>query len=192
MSEKKEKETKKQEEKQEKKTLEELEINSPEELQELLDKLSGSGNNGDKKVKKIGIVNRLFPNVFVNLLFYVALYLIITLAIQGYFGIFLYKNFYELLIYVLIFSVLDTLGKDLLYSKVPFIVLTSFGIVLLIWSVACSLVPIILLPNIDVLSNMWYALYLVIILVVRLVVTQYVSRIRLKAIHKKFSKKPKE
>ena len=132
MDENKKKEVKENEQEKEIKSIDEIEINSPEELQELLDKLSGSGKKDGKKVKKIGIVNRLFPNVFVNLLFYVVLTSLITIALQGYLDLFVYDEFYKLIIFMITFSIIDTLGRDLLYSKLPFVVITSFGLVILL------------------------------------------------------------
>lgn len=176
-------EDEKDEEKNEKKDLGDIEINSPEELQELLDRLAGSGKSNGKNVKKIGIVNRLFPNIFVNLLFYVGLYLVITLAMQGYFQIFIYKNFYELLLFTVMFSVLDTLIKDLLYSKIPFIVLTSFGIVILITTVITSFGSLWIIPNLLVQSTSYFILYISIILIVRTVITHYLTRVRLHRLH---------
>lgn len=186
----KEKEQKEENEK-EKKELKNIEINSPEELQELLDSLAGSGKNSEKKVKKIALVNRLFPNIFVNLLFYIVLFVLITLAIQGYLGVFSYKSFYELLIFIAIFSVADTLIKDLLYSKIPFVVLTSFGIVLLLTTVVSCLGALWITPNLYIQSNSYFILYIAIILIVRTILTQYLTRVRFAYLSKKNKKNKK-
>ena len=186
----KEKEQKEENEK-EKKELKNIEINSPEELQELLDSLAGSGKNSEKKVKKIALVNRLFPNIFVNLLFYIVLFVLITLAIQGYLGVFAYKSFYELLIFIAIFSVADTLIKDLLYSKIPFVILTSFGIVLLLTTVVSCLGALWITPNLYIQSNSYFILYIAIILIVRTILTQYLTRVRFAYLSKKSKKNKK-
>lgn len=194
MLEDKEKEQKKDEEKsqeKEKKELRDIEINSPEELQELLDNLAGSGKNPDKKIKKIALVNRLFPNIFVNLLFYIMLFILITLAFQGYLGVFSYKAFYELLIFAALFSVADTLIKDLLYSKIPFVVITSFGIVLLLTTVASCLGALWIIPNLYIKSNSYFILYVAVVLIVRTVLTQYLTRVRLSYLHKRRRKNKK-
>lgn len=194
MLEDKEKEQKKDEEKsqeKEKKELGDIEINSPEELQELLDNLAGSGKNPDKKVKKIALVNRLFPNIFINLLFYIMLFILITLAFQGYLGVFSYKAFYELLIFATLFSVADTLIKDLLYSKIPFVVITSFGIVLLLTTVASCLGALWITPNLYIKSNSYFILYVAVVLIVRTILTQYLTRVRLSYLHKRRRKNKK-
>ena len=194
MLEDKEKEQKKDEEKsqeKEKKELRDIEINSPEELQELLDNLAGSGKNPDKKIKKIALVNRLFPNIFINLLFYIMLFILITLAFQGYLGVFSYKAFYELLIFAALFSVADTLIKDLLYSKIPFVVITSFGIVLLLTTVASCLGALWITPNLYIKSNSYFILYVAVVLIVRTVLTQYLTRVRLSYLHKRRRKNKK-
>lgn len=194
MLEDKEKEQKKDEEKsqeKEKKELGDIEINSPEELQELLDNLAGSGKNPDKKVKKIALVNRLFPNIFINLLFYIMLFILITLAFQGYLGVFSYKAFYELLIFAALFSVADTLIKDLLYSKIPFVVITSFGIVLLLTTVASCLGALWITPNLYIKSNSYFILYVAVVLIVRTILTQYLTRVRLSYLHKRRRKNKK-
>ena len=194
MLEDKEKEQKKDEEKsqeKEKKELGDIEINSPEELQELLDNLAGSGKNPDKKVKKIALVNRLFPNIFINLLFYIMLFILITLAFQGYLGVFSYEAFYELLIFATLFSVADTLIKDLLYSKIPFVVITSFGIVLLLTTVASCLGALWITPNLYIKSNSYFILYVAVVLIVRTVLTQYLTRVRLSYLHKRRRKNKK-
>lgn len=194
MLEDKEKEQKKDEEKsqeKEKKELRDIEINSPEELQELLDNLAGSGKNPDKKVKKIALVNRLFPNIFINLLFYIMLFILITLAFQGYLGVFSYKAFYELLIFAALFSVADTLIKDLLYSKIPFVVITSFGIVLLLTTVASCLGALWITPNLYIKSNSYFILYVAVVLIVRTILTQYLTRVRLSYLHKRRRKNKK-
>ena len=190
MLEDKEKEQKKDEEK-EKKVLGDIEINSPEELQELLDNLAGSGKNPDKKVKKIALVNRLFPNIFINLLFYIMLFILITLAFQGYLGVFSYEAFYELLIFATLFSVADTLIKDLLYSKIPFVVITSFGIVLLLTTVASCLGALWITPNLYIKSNSYFILYVAVVLIVRTILTQYLTRVRLSYLHKRRRKNKK-
>lgn len=194
MLEDKEKEQKKDEEKsqeKEKKELGDIEINSPEELQELLDNLAGSGKNPDKKIKKIALVNRLFPNIFINLLFYIMLFILITLAFQGYLGVFSYKAFYELLIFAALFSVADTLIKDLLYSKIPFVVITSFGIVLLLTTVASCLGALWITPNLYIKSNSYFILYVAVVLIVRTILTQYLTRVRLSYLHKRRRKNKK-
>lgn len=194
MLEDKEKEQKKDEEKsqeKEKKELRDIEINSPEELQELLDNLAGSGKNPDKKIKKIALVNRLFPNIFINLLFYIMLFILITLAFQGYLGVFSYKAFYELLIFAALFSVADTLIKDLLYSKIPFVVITSFGIVLLLTTVASCLGALWITPNLYIKSNSYFILYVAVVLIVRTILTQYLTRVRLSYLHKRRRKNKK-
>lgn len=194
MLEDKEKEQKKDEEKsqeKEKKELGDIEINSPEELQELLDNLAGSGKNPDKKVKKIALVNRLFPNIFINLLFYIMLFILITLAFQGYLGVFSYEAFYELLIFATLFSVADTLIKDLLYSKIPFVVITSFGIVLLLTTVASCLGALWITPNLYIKSNSYFILYVAVVLIVRTILTQYLTRVRLSYLHKRRRKNKK-
>lgn len=194
MLEDKEKEQKKDEEKsqeKEKKELRDIEINSPEELQELLDNLAGSGKNPDKKIKKIALVNRLFPNIFINLLFYIMLFILITLAFQGYLSVFSYKAFYELLIFAALFSVADTLIKDLLYSKIPFVVITSFGIVLLLTTVASCLGALWITPNLYIKSNSYFILYVAVVLIVRTILTQYLTRVRLSYLHKRRRKNKK-
>lgn len=194
MLEDKEKEQKKDEEKsqeKEKKELRDIEINSPEELQELLDNLAGSGKNPDKKVKKIALVNRLFPNIFINLLFYIMLFILITLAFQGYLGVFSYEAFYELLIFATLFSVADTLIKDLLYSKIPFVVITSFGIVLLLTTVVSCLGALWITPNLYIKSNSYFILYVAVVLIVRTILTQYLTRVRLSYLHKRRRKNKK-
>ena len=178
MLEDKEKEQKKDEEKsqeKEKKELGDIEINSPEELQELLDNLAGSGKNPDKKIKKIALVNRLFPNIFINLLFYIILFILITLAFQGYLGVFSYKAFYELLIFAALFSVADTLIKDLLYSKIPFVVITSFGIVILLLTSLSALGIAFVIPGLEIRSFGIFALYIFILMVFRMIITKYVG-----------------
>ena len=62
----KNKNKKTKQEKPELKDFNKISIESPEDLQKLLDSLMGSGGD-NKKVKKIGLINRLFPNIFVNL-----------------------------------------------------------------------------------------------------------------------------
>ena len=191
MLEDKEKEQKDESTEKEKKEFKDIEINSPEELQELLDNLAGSGKGSGKKVKKIALVNRLFPNIFVNLLFYIILFMLITLAIQGYLGVFSYDAFYELLIFTFIFSVADTLIKDLLYSKIPFVVITSFGIVLFLTTVISCLGALWITPNLYIQSNSYFILYVAIILIVRTILTQYLTRVRFAYLQKR-SKKTKK
>lgn len=181
---KREDETK--ETKTELKDFDSIEVNSPEELQELLDRLGGSGDNGSgKKIRKIGIVNRLFPNPLINLLFYIVFITILTVAIQGYLKIFNYDYFYKLFIFAIGFAVIDTLGRDVLYSKIPFVVITSFGSVILILTILSALGMIFLIPEFEVKSYGLFVLYLAIILIFRLIITSYLS----KKLHPYFRKK---
>lgn len=185
-NEEKEKDQQEKNNKTELKDFNNIEINSPEELQELLDRLAGSGDNGTgKKIKKIGIVNRLFPNIFVNLLFHIIFITLLTFALQGYLGVFEYDAFYKLLIFGVTFSIIDTLGRDLLYSKVPFIVLTSFGIVILLLTGISSLGVAFLIPGFEIKSYGLYILYVVVILVFRTIITNYLSKL----LHPYFRKK---
>lgn len=173
-------------EKQEKemKEFDSIEVNSPEELQELLDKLSGSGVKG-KKVKKIGLINRLFPNIFVNLLFYVVLITLITIALQGYLDLFTYDNIYKLIIFIIAFGIIDTLGRDLLYSKLPFVVITSFGLVILLLTAGSSIGLIYLIPGLEIRSFGIFALYILILMVFRMIITKYLGS----KLHPYFKKK---
>lgn len=184
-----EKEDEVQEEKQELKDLNSIEINSPEELQELLDRLGGSGNNGSgKKIRKIGIVNRLFPNIFVNLLFYVGFIVLLTLAIEGYLDLFEYDHFYKLLIYAFGFAIIETLG-DLLYSKIPFVVITSFGLVILVLTAISSIGVSLLIPGFQIKNYGLFVLYLAIILTFRMIITNYLSKLLHPYFRKKMLKK---
>lgn len=185
-----EKEDEVQEEKQELKDLNSIEINSPEELQELLDRLGGSGNNGSgKKIRKIGIVNRLFPNIFVNLLFYVGFIVLLTLAIEGYLDLFEYDHFYKLLIYAFGFAIIETLGRDLLYSKIPFVVITSFGLVILVLTAISSIGVSLLIPGFQIKNYGLFVLYLAIILTFRMIITNYLSKLLHPYFRKKMLKK---
>jgi hypothetical protein len=141
-----------------------IKVNSPEELQELLDKLAGSGVKG-KKIKKIGLINRLFPNIFVNLLFYMVFIALITIALQGYLNLFTYDYVYKLIIFIIGFGIIDTLGRDLLYSKLPFVVITSFGLVILLLTAGSSIGLIYLIPGLEIRSFGIFALYIFILMV---------------------------
>ena len=174
MLEEKDKQNEEETEKIEMKTFESIDVNSPEELQELLDKLAGSGVKG-KKIKKIGIINRLFPNIFVNLLFYVALTSLITIALQGYLDLFVYDEFYKLIIFMIAFSIIDTLGRDLLYSKLPFVVITSFGLVILLLTSVSSIGIAYLIPGLEIRSLGIFALYIFILMVFRTFITKYLG-----------------
>ncbi len=160
---------------EEQKTLEEIKnikVESPEDVQKLLDSLMGSGN---KNVKKITLVNRLFPNILVNLLFYTVFILIMTIACEGMLNIFEYDNLYKLVIFSCIFACIDTLGRDLLYSKCPFIVFASFGIVLVILSIVAAVVPAYLIPGLVVNNFGMFMLYIIIVMIFKTVVTNYLK-----------------
>lgn len=190
MHEEEKREDEAKEAKTELKNFDSIEVNSPEELQELLDRLGGSGDNGSgKKIRKIGIVNRLFPNPIFNILFYIVLTTILTIATQGYLNIFEYDHFYKLLIFVLGFASIDTLGRDVLYSKIPFVVITSFGLVILVLSILSSIGMIFIVPGFEVKSYGLFILYLVIILTSRLIITNYLSKKLHPYFHKKMLKK---
>ncbi|MBQ8293343.1 MAG: phage holin family protein [Bacilli bacterium] len=170
---------------EEKKTLDELKnskVESPEDLQKLLDSLAGSGSNN---VKKIAIINRLFPNIFVNLLFYVVFILILTIACEGLFNVFEYDSLYKLIIFSLIFSVIDTLVRDLLYSKLPFVVITTFGLALLLVTFVSAIIPAYLIPGLDVRNFGIFLVYLVIVMLFKTIVTNYLSKIVRKRMFKK-------
>ena len=151
-----------------------IKVNSPEELQELLDKLAGSGVKG-KKIKKIGLINRLFPNIFVNLLFYMVFIALITIALQGYLNLFTYDYVYKLIIFIIGFGIIDTLGRDLLYSKLPFVVITSFGLVILLLTAGSSIGLIYLIPGLEIRSFGIFALYIFILRVFRMIITKYIG-----------------
>ncbi len=189
---KKQEESVEDEEKQEKpelKRLDSIRIDSPEDLQKLLDRLSGSGVNG-KKVKKIGLINRLFPNIFVNLLFYLVIYSLITVAVQGYLNLFNFDHFYKLIIFMVSFGLIETLGRDILYSKLPFVVITSFGLVLLLLTVLSAIGIAYIIPGFSIRSFGIFAVYILILLVFRTVITNYVeSRFRPYLRKKKQNKK---
>ena len=119
------------------------------------------------------------------------LFILITLAFQGYLGVFSYEAFYELLIFATLFSVADTLIKDLLYSKIPFVVITSFGIVLLLTTVASCLGALWITPNLYIKSNSYFILYVAVVLIVRTILTQYLTRVRLSYLHKRRRKNKK-
>lgn len=175
MLEEKDKETKEEsEEKPELKDFDSIEVNSPEELQELIDKLAGSGKSG-KKIRKIGLVNRLFPNIFINLLFYIFFTALITVAVQGYLHLFTYDELYKLIIFIIGFGIVDTLGRDLLYSKVPFVVITSFGIVILLLTSLSALGIAFAIPGLEIRSFGIFALYIFILMVFRMIITKYVG-----------------
>ena len=105
-----------------------------------------------KKIKKIGLINRLFPNIFVNLLFYMVFIALITIALQGYLNLFTYDYVYKLIIFIIGFGIIDTLGRDLLYSKLPFVVITSFGLVILLLTAGSSIGLIYLIPGLEMFT----------------------------------------
>ena len=168
------KKSKTEEPKPELKDFQKIDVESPEDMQKLLDSLLGSGGN-DKKVKKIGLVNRLFPNIFVNLLFYILFIALITFALQGYLHLFKYDEIYKLVIFIVAFGIIDTLGRDLLYSKIPFVVITSFGLVILLLTVLSSIGLVYIIPGLEIDNIGMYAIYLLILMVFRLIITNYLS-----------------
>lgn len=183
----KNKNKKTKQEKPELKDFNKISIESPEDLQKLLDSLMGSGGD-NKKVKKIGLINRLFPNIFVNLLFYMLFITLITFALQGYLHLFNYDEIYKLILFIVGFGIIDTLGRDFLYSKIPFVVITSFGFVILLLSVISSIGLIYVIPGLDIQSIGMYIIYILVVLIFRLIITNYLSPM----IHWHFIKKKRK
>lgn len=176
MSEKKDEKQRKKDGKPELKDFAKIKVESPEDMQKLLDSLLGSGND-NKHVKKIGLINRLFPNIFINLLFYMILIALITFAAEGYLNLFEYEKLNRLIIFIGAFGIIDTLGRDLLYSKMPFVVITSLGLVILLLTVLSSIGLAYIIPDFGIKSFGAYVIYIITYMVFRLVITNYLSPI---------------
>ncbi len=157
------------------KSLDNIDINSVEELQELLNNLAGSPKGDGKKTKKISLISRIVKNPIINFLIYLAINMSLTVAIDGYLHVFTKDAFYMILLYSFGFTLLDILIREILYWKIPFVVIGTFGLLTLATSICSMLFTQWVLPGISFNEIGRVILYIVILIVARFFLARYLT-----------------
>lgn len=156
-----------------------LEDIDPEELKNMLDMLTeGNSNKAGNKIKIIGLSNKVFRNPILDILYYLVVNLILIIAADGFFTIFIYKNILALVTFIIIFTLIEYGLKSLIFSKKPGLYIASLGLISLLASAIAALLPLYILSLIVNFGINYMAGFVIVmlgILLVRSFVTYYLK-----------------
>lgn len=157
-----------------------IEFDSPEDLQKFLESLKN--RTPEKKTRVIGLSSRIIANFYLNAIFFLGLNSLISLALIGYLDLVNYKSFWQLIIFIISFTVIEVILKDILYRKFPYFIFATMGIILLMISIFSILIPLFVIPGLEFISTDKLILYLIGLLVTRTMITQYLIQQKRKKI----------
>jgi hypothetical protein len=131
---------------------EQLDFDSLEDLMNQFEKLSGD-NQRPKNVKVINFPQRLSNNIYLNSLYVMLINIVIIFSFLGYTKVVYYQSILDVLLYALIFSVVEIFIKEVTYYYFPMIIFKSLGSILLAMTVLSFLVADVALKNITFIST---------------------------------------
>lgn len=157
---------------------EQLDFDSLEDLMKQFEKLSGD-NQRPKNVKVINFPQRLSNNIYLNSLYVMLINIVIIFSFLGYTKVVYYQSILDVLLYALIFSVVEIFIKEVTYYYFPMIIFKSLGSILLAMTVLSFLVADVALKNITFISTSALVFFIVVFLVIRSTITNIIASKRI-------------
>lgn len=157
---------------------EQLDFDSLEDLMNQFEKLSGD-NQRPKNVKVINFPQRLSNNIYLNSLYVMLINIVIIFSFLGYTKVVYYQSILDVLLYALIFSVVEIFIKEVTYYYFPMIIFKSLGSILLAITVLSFLVADVALKNITFISTSALVFFIVVFLVIRSTITNIIASKRI-------------
>jgi hypothetical protein len=157
---------------------EQLDFDSLEDLMNQFEKLSGD-NQRPKNVKVINFPQRLSNNIYLNSLYVMLINIVIIFSFLGYTKVVYYQSILDVLLYALIFSVVEIFIKEVTYYYFPMIIFKSLGSILLAMTVLSFLVADVALKNITFISTSALVFFIVVFLVIRSTITNIIASKRI-------------
>lgn len=157
---------------------EQLDFDSLEDLMNQFEKLSGD-NQRPKNVKVINFPQRLSNNIYLNSLYVMLINIVIIFSFLGYTKVVYYQSILDVLLYALIFSVVEIFIKEITYYYFPMIIFKSLGSILLAMTVLSFLVADVALKNITFISTSALVFFIVVFLVIRSTITNIIASKRI-------------
>ena len=157
---------------------EQLDFDSLEDLMKQFEKLSGD-NQRPKNVKVINFPQRLSNNIYLNSLYVMLINIMIIFSFLGYTKVVYYQSILDVLLYALIFSVVEIFIKEVTYYYFPMIIFKSLGSILLAMTVLSFLVADVALKNITFISTSALVFFIVVFLVIRSTITNIIASKRI-------------
>lgn len=157
---------------------EQLDFDSLEDLMNQFEKLSGD-NQRPKNVKVINFPQRLSNNIYLNSLYVMLINIMIIFSFLGYTKVVYYQSILDVLLYALIFSVVEIFIKEVTYYYFPMIIFKSLGSILLAMTVLSFLVADVALKNITFISTSALVFFIVVFLVIRSTITNIIASKRI-------------
>lgn len=157
---------------------EQLDFDSLEDLMNQFEKLSGD-NQRPKNVNVINFPQRLSNNIYLNSLYVMLINIMIIFSFLGYTKVVYYQSILDVLLYALIFSVVEIFIKEVTYYYFPMIIFKSLGSILLAMTVLSFLVADVALKNITFISTSALVFFIVVFLVIRSTITNIIASKRI-------------
>lgn len=157
---------------------EQLDFDSLEDLMKQFEKPSGD-NQRPKNVKVINFPQRLSNNIYLNSLYVMLINIMIIFSFLGYTKVVYYQSILDVLLYALIFSVVEIFIKEVTYYYFPMIIFKSLGSILLAMTVLSFLVADVALKNITFISTSALVFFIVVFLVIRSTITNIIASKRI-------------
>ncbi|HHU80456.1 MAG TPA: hypothetical protein GXZ35_03860 [Acholeplasmataceae bacterium] len=157
---------------------EQLDFDSLEDLMKQFEKPSGD-NQRPKNVKVINFPQRLSNNIYLNSLYVMLINIVIIFSFLGYTKVVYYQSILDVLLYALIFSVVEIFIKEVTYYYFPMIIFKSLGSILLAMTVLSFLVADVALKNITFISTSALVFFIVVFLVIRSTITNIIASKRI-------------
>lgn len=157
---------------------EQLDFDSLEDLMKQFEKPSGD-NQRPKNVKVINFPQRLSNNIYLNSLYVMLINIMIIFSFLGYTKVVYYQSILDVLLYALIFSVVEIFIKEVAYYYFPMIIFKSLGSILLAMTVLSFLVADVALKNITFISTSALVFFIVVFLVIRSTITNIIASKRI-------------
>ena len=105
--------------------------------------------------------------------------IVIIFSFLGYTKVVYYQSILDVLLYALIFSVIEIFIKEVTYYYFPMIIFKSLGSILLAMTVLSFLVADVALKNITFISTSALVFFIVVFLVIRSTITNIIASKRI-------------
>ena len=122
---------------------------------------------------------RLSNNIYLNSLYVMLINIVIIFSFLGYTKVVYYQSILDVLLYALIFSVVEIFIKEVAYYYFPMIIFKSLGSILLAMTVLSFLVADVALKNITFISTSALVFFIVVFLVIRSTITNIIASKRI-------------
>ena len=122
---------------------------------------------------------RLSNNIYLNSLYVMLINIVIIFSFLGYTKVVYYQSILDVLLYALIFSVVEIFIKEVTYYYFPMIIFKSLGSILLAMTVLSFLVADVALKNITFISTSALVFFIVVFLVIRSTITNIIASKRI-------------